>query len=156
VRIGCSCSLWSLYIVQVELWCLYQRTGFEFAGASQPPCVTQIIYYLSRSEAPDTRIGKEFGIFTESTMLNNLQSIAKENRNQHLDFPETDQAQYISNHIGIEKLSNQYPVDASYPETRLAYSRVSPEYRTVHTRFTLLFKASFSSIPSIFLLFCMR
>jgi len=55
--------------------------------------------------APDTTIAKEFGIFTESTMLKNLQSIAKENRYQLLDFPEADPAQYISNHPGIDKLS---------------------------------------------------
>ena len=53
-------------------------------------------------------------------MLNNLQSIAKENRNQCLDFPETDPVQYISNHPGIERLSKRYPVDVSYPDTRLA------------------------------------
>jgi len=71
---------------------------------------------------PDTRIAKEFGIFTESIMLNNLQSIAHENRYQHLDSPETDPAKYISNHPGIERLSKRYRVDVSYPKTRLAYS----------------------------------
>jgi len=71
----------------------------------KPPCVIRIIGYFSISGAPDTRITKEFGIFTESTMLNNLKAIAKENCCQLYDFPETDPAQYISNHPGIERLS---------------------------------------------------
>jgi len=57
-------------------------------------------------------------------MLNHLQSIAKENRYQLLEFPETDPAQYISNHPGIERRSKQYRVDESYPETQVAYSRL--------------------------------
>ena len=56
-------------------------------------------------------------------MLNNLQSIAKENHNQLLDFPETDPAQYISNHPEIERLSKRYPVDVLYPEMWLTYSQ---------------------------------
>ena len=48
---------------------------------------------------------KEFGIFTESSMLNNLQSISQENGSQLLDSPETDPVQYISNHPGIDRLS---------------------------------------------------
>jgi len=35
-------------------------------------------------------------------MLNNLQSIAQENRYQHLDSPETDLVQYISIPPGIK------------------------------------------------------
>jgi len=99
--------------------------GFEFSGAPEPPSVIQIIAYLSISGAPDTRIAKDFGIFTESTMLNILQSIAKENRFQLLDFPETYPAQYTSNHPGIERLSKRYQVDVSYPERQLAYSRLT-------------------------------
>jgi len=125
VRIFRSCSHCSSYIVWVELWCPNQRTGFELSGAPEPPCKIQIISYLSISGAPDTRIAKEFGIFTESTMLNNIQWIAKENRYQLLDFPETDPAQYMSNHPGIERVSKRYPVDVSYPETQLAYSRLT-------------------------------
>jgi hypothetical protein len=63
---------------------------------------------------------KGFGIFSESTMLNNLQSIAKENHYQLLDLPETDPAQCISNYPRIETQSMQHPVDVSYPETWLA------------------------------------
>ena len=88
------------------------------------PCVIQIICYVSISDAPETWIAKEFRIFTELTMLNNhLQSIAKENRNQLLDFPETDPAQCISYHPGIETRSKQYRVDVLHPETWLTYSR---------------------------------
>jgi len=56
-------------------------------------------------------------------MLNNLQSVAHEYRYQHLDSPETDPSQYISNHPGIERLSKRYRVDVSYLKTWLAYSR---------------------------------
>jgi len=52
-------------------------------------------------------------------MLNNLLSIAKENHYQLRDYPETDPAQYISNHPRIERLSQQYRVDVSYPDTRI-------------------------------------
>jgi hypothetical protein len=82
-----------------------------FSGAPEPPCVIQIIGNLSISGAPDTRIAKEFGIFSESTLLNNLQSVAKENRYQLLDISETDPAQHISNHPGIERLSMPDRVD---------------------------------------------
>jgi len=95
-----------------------------FSGTPEPPCVIQIIGNLSISGAPDTSIAKEFGIFSESTLLNNLQWIAKENRYQLLDFPETDPAQHISNHPGIERLSMPERVDELYPETWLAYSRL--------------------------------
>jgi len=57
---------------------------------------------VSISSAQGTRILNEFGIFTESTMLNNVQSIAQENHYELLDTPETDPPQYISNHPGIE------------------------------------------------------
>jgi hypothetical protein len=80
---------------------------------------------MSITGAPDSRIGKEFGIFSESTHVNNSHSIARENRYQLLDFPEADPVPYISNHSVIERLSKQYPVDVLYPETRLAYSRVT-------------------------------
>ena len=95
-----------------------------FPGAPEPPSVIQIIGNLPISGTPDTRIAKEFGIFSESTLLNNLQSIAKENRYQLLHISETDPAQHISNHPGIEQLSMPDRVDVSYPETRLAYSRL--------------------------------
>jgi hypothetical protein len=58
-------------------------------------------------------------------MLNNLQSIAHENRYQHLDSPETEPSQYISKHPGIERLSKRYRVTVSHPKTRLAYSWLS-------------------------------
>jgi hypothetical protein len=69
VRICWCCRRGSLYIVCVEKWYLHQRTGFELSGAPEPPCVIQIICCVSISGAPDTRIAKAFGIFTESTML---------------------------------------------------------------------------------------
>jgi len=87
--------------------------------------VIEIICYLCISAAQDTRIAKEFGIFTESTMLSNLLSIAKENRYQLLHFSETDPAQYISNHPGIKRRSMQYPVDVLYLNTRLGDSRLT-------------------------------
>jgi hypothetical protein len=60
------------------------------------------------SGAPDTRVMKEFELFTESSMLNNLQSIAQENRSQLLDPPETDPVHYISNHPWIDSQSKRY------------------------------------------------
>jgi hypothetical protein len=75
--------------------------------------------------APDTKIARECWIFSESTVLNNLQSIAKENRYQLLDFPETDPALYISNDSGIERLSMTDRVDVSYPESQLTYFRLT-------------------------------
>jgi hypothetical protein len=74
---------------------------FEFSGSPELSCVIQIIGYLPISGSRDSRTPQEFGLFSESTMLNNLQSIAKEHRYQLLDVPETDPAQYISNHLGI-------------------------------------------------------
>jgi len=92
--------------------------------------VIQIIGYLCISGALDPRIATEFGIFSESTMLNNLQSNAKANHYQLLNLPETDPAQYIPNHPGIETISMPYPVDVSYPETQLAYSRRTRRIQT--------------------------
>jgi len=51
--------------------------------------------------------------------------MAQENRCQLLDAPETDPVQYISNHPWIERLSKEYRVDVSYPETRLACFRLT-------------------------------
>jgi hypothetical protein len=68
---------------------------------------------------------KRFATFPEITMLNNLKSIAQENRSQPLDSPEPDTVQFISNHAGIERLSMRYVVDISYPETHLVYSRLT-------------------------------
>ena len=96
-----------------------------FSGAPELPRFIPIVCYLSISGAPDTRVTKEFGIFTESSMLNNLQSIEQENGSQLLDSPETVLVQYIANHPGIERLSKRYRVDVSYPETRHAYSRLT-------------------------------
>jgi hypothetical protein len=92
---------------------------------SELPSLIPILYCLSNWGAPDTRVTKEFGIFTKSSMLNNLQSIAQENRSQLLNSPETDPVQYIANHSGIERLSKRYWVDVSYPETQIAYSRLT-------------------------------
>jgi len=122
---SCCHISFSLYIVRVKLWHWILQTGFQLSGVPEPPCVIQIICFLSIAGAPDTRIAKEFGIFTESIMLNNLQSIAHENHYQHLDSPETEPSQYISNHPGMERLCKRYRVDVSYPKTRLAYSRLT-------------------------------
>jgi hypothetical protein len=69
VRICWCCRRGSSYIVCVEKWYIHQRTGFESSGAPEPPHVIQMICCVSISGAPDTRIAKAFGIFTESTML---------------------------------------------------------------------------------------
>ena len=66
----------------------------------------------------------EFGIFTKSTMLNNSQSIAQNNSYQLFDSPVTDPAQNISIHPGIERLSQRYRVDVSWPKTSLMYFRI--------------------------------
>jgi len=81
---------------------------FELSGAPEPSRVIQIICNVSISGAPDTRIVKEFRIFTESTILNHSQSIAKENRYQHFDLPETDPAQDISVYPWIDRQSRRY------------------------------------------------
>jgi len=99
--------------------------GIQLSGAPEPPCVNQFIRFLSIAGALDTTIVKEFGIFTESIILNNLQSIAPEIRYQHLDSPETAPSQYMSKHPGIPTLSKQYRVDVPYPTTQLVYSRVT-------------------------------
>jgi hypothetical protein len=122
----CCCHIsFSSYIVHVKLWHRILWTGFQLSGAPELPCVIQIIYILSIAGVPDTRIAKEFGISTESIMLNNLQSIAHENRYQHLDSPQTAPSRYISNEPGIERLSSQYRVNVSYPKTQLAYCTLS-------------------------------
>jgi len=76
-----------------------------FRGAPELPRLIPILCCLSISGAPDTRVMKEFGLFNESSMLNNLQSIAQENHSQLLDSPETVPVEYIANHPGIDRLS---------------------------------------------------
>jgi len=125
VRICRSCRHCSSYIIRMELWYVHPHMGFEFSCAPKYPTAIQMICYVSISGAPDTRMEKEFGIFAESTMLQHLQSIAKENHYQLLDFPETDPAQYISNRPGMERRSRRYRVDVLYPETQLAYSSLT-------------------------------
>jgi hypothetical protein len=63
---------------------------FVFSGAPQLPYVISVIYCVLISGALDITVMKEFAIVTESTMLNNLQSMTQENRSQLLDSPETD------------------------------------------------------------------
>jgi len=121
----CSHVLSSSYIVHVELWNQNLQTGFQISAAPESPSVIAMIWFLSISGAPDATIAKEFAIFTESIMLNNLQSIAQENSYQHLDSPETDTGQLISHHLRIERLSKRYRVDVSYPKTWLAHSRLT-------------------------------
>jgi hypothetical protein len=109
---------------RLELWYQNLWLGFQLSGAPESPCLSQIFCWLSISGAPDTRLLKGFEIFTESTMLNRLQFIAQENHYQHLDSPQTDPAQYTSNHPGIERMSRRYRVDISYTKTPLAYCRL--------------------------------
>jgi hypothetical protein len=99
---------------------------------------------------------KEFGILSELSMMNISQWIAKENQYQPCDFPETDPAQYFSNHLGIERLSKPYPVDESYPETRLVFSSLSRVFKQsisshrnnlqAHLRSTLLSRVFVSDL----------
>ena len=96
-----------------------------FSGAPELPSLIPIPCCLSISGAPDTRVTKQFEIFTESSMLNKLQLVAQENRSQLLDPPETDPVQYLSNHAGIDRQSKRYRVDVSYCETRLACCRLT-------------------------------
>jgi len=98
---------------------------FVFSGAPEPPSLISIISCLSIPGAQDTRVTKRFGIFSESTRLNNLQLIAQENRCHLLKSPGTDPALYLSNHPEIDRLSKRYPVNVSYSETRLGYSRLT-------------------------------
>ena len=58
-------------------------------------------------------------------MLNNIQSIAQEIRCQLLDPPEADPVQYISNYPWILRQSKRNRVDVSFPETLLAYFRLT-------------------------------
>lgn len=120
-----SCSYCSLYIASVALWYLNQQTGFKFSGEPEPPRVIHIIRFLPNSGAADTWIAKPFGIFAESTMLNNWQSIVQENRYQHIDSPDTDPSLDISNHPRMERLSMRYQIDVLHPKTRLMYSRLT-------------------------------
>ena len=113
-------------ILSMELWFRNLQTRSVFSGAPELPSLIPIPCCSSISDALDSRVTKEFGIFTESSMLNNSQSIAQGNRSQLLDFPETDPVQYISNHRGIDRLSKRYWVNVSYLETRLAYSSLTP------------------------------
>jgi hypothetical protein len=79
-----------------------------FSDVPEPPGLIPLICRLTISSAPDTRVMKEFRIFSKSTMFNNLQLIAQENHYQLLDSPETDPVQYVSNQSGIAELSKRY------------------------------------------------
>jgi len=121
---NCSPITTSSYIVCVELQYRILWTGFQLSGAPEPQCLSQIICFLFIAGAPDTGIAKEFGIFTESITLNNFESIAHENRYQHLDYPETDPSQYITNRPGIKRVFKRYRVDVSYSKPQLTYSSI--------------------------------
>jgi len=127
-----------------------------FSRAPKLPSLIRIPCCLSISGVPDTRFTKEFEIFTESSMLNNLQSIAQQNRSQLLDRPETDPVQYISNQAGRDRQSKGYRVHVSYPETRLAYSKLTRSIQLsisslrnevqAHLKFTLLSRLMVSDL----------
>ena len=105
-----NCSYW-FHSLRVELWFRNLQISSVFSGAPELPSLIPIICCLSMSGAQDTRVMKEFEIFNESTMLNHWQWIAQENCCQLFDSPETDPAQCISKHPGIDRLSKQYRVD---------------------------------------------
>jgi hypothetical protein len=73
----------------------------------------------------DTWVTKGFGIFSETTMLQSLQSIAQENRCQLLDSPESDAVLYLYNHPWIDTLCKWYSGNVSYPVTWLMYSSLT-------------------------------
>jgi hypothetical protein len=115
-----------LNVVQVQLGCLNLRMGFQLLAASEPPIGIQLIWVLLISGTPDTRIAKQFGIFTESTMLNHVPSITQAHCYQHLNSPGANSALYIANHEGIQTLSKHVHVDISKPDIHLANSRLIP------------------------------
>ena len=129
-----------------------------WSGAPELPSLIRITCCLYISGAPDTRVPKEFGIFTESSMMTNLQSIAQENRCLLLDPPGTDPVQYVSNHPWIERLPKRYRVDVSYPETRLTNFRligiIQPSISShrnevqAHLKSTLLWRVMVSDLTS--------
>jgi len=127
----CSHCSSSSYIVRVALWFRNLQTRSVFSGGPELPSMIPIICCKFISGSPDTRVMTECGIFTESTMLNNLQSIAQENHCQLLEFPETDLGHYISNHPWIDRLSRRYRGDVLYSKTRLEYSRLTQVYSRV-------------------------
>jgi len=118
----CSYCWFSSYVVHVELWFWNLETRSVLSGVPELPSLIPIICCLSSSGEPDTRVTKEFGISTESTMLSNFQSNAQQNHGQLLDSSETDPLQYISNHPGIDRLFKRYRADVLYSETWLAYA----------------------------------
>jgi hypothetical protein len=121
-----------------------------------PARVIRSLWFLSISGRPDMRIAKEFGIFTKSTMLHNLQSSAQENRYQHFDSPETDLALYVTISPGIERLAKGYRDDVLYRKRWLTnlrlIRRVQPSIfllridGPVYLRFTLLSRLMVSDL----------
>ena len=84
-----------------------------------------MICCLSISGAPDTKVTKACGIFSESTMLNNWESIGESLSTSRLSWDWSSRVQYISNHARIERLSKRYRFDVSYPKTQLTYSSLT-------------------------------
>jgi len=78
LRICRSCAF-SLKTVGVELWLRFLRTRSVYSGAPEPPSLIRIIWCVSVCGAPDTTVTKEFGIFNQSTILTDFQSIEHEN-----------------------------------------------------------------------------
>jgi len=93
-----------------------------FSVAPELPSLIPMVCCSAMSGATDTRVIKDFGIISESTMLNNLQSIATENCCQLLNSPEINPVLYVSNHPAMERLFMRYRINISYPKTRLMYS----------------------------------
>ena len=122
---SCSPCILSTYIICVELWFRNLQIRSVWSDVPKLPTLIRIICCLSIWSALDTGVPNESRILTESSVWNNLQSIAQENRCQLLDPPVTDPVQYISNHPWIERLSKRYRVDVLYRETWLAYFRLT-------------------------------
>jgi hypothetical protein len=114
------------HILSVELWFRNPHTTSGFSGGPQLRILIPFLCCLPISDVPDSRVTKEFGIFTESLIMNNLQSIAQENCSQLVNSLETVSVQYIANLPGRDKLFTRYRVDVSPPEILRAYSSLTP------------------------------
>jgi len=65
------------YILGVQWLYRNWQTRFVFSGTPEPPSLFPIICCMSISGTPDTRVTKFLGISSESTMVNNSESISE-------------------------------------------------------------------------------
>jgi len=115
----------SWQIVRAVVWYWNVRRRFVFSAVPELQRVIPIITCESISGPPDTRVTKGLRIFSESTMLNNSQWIAQENRCQLLDCPVSEPVLYLPNQPGVERHSKPWTVHVSYSKTQLTYSRLT-------------------------------